>query len=256
MRLLAALLVACVCSTPIPARAQAPLDTLAQSQASPGSYAYSVALQYVPLGRSVDVGGLLSFRELGRVMRFSLAGSYTLTDRFAIHASVGSAQSAVQTEPLGGLFAPPASILVDSSTVASISGSYRVAPESRWDPRIALSATYPWGWGVQVSVTFLRDPVVLAGALGYVRALDRYDEGVRLALGIGFVANETLSFTLTTIQFLPTAGPTLPETHFTLQAIYGLDPEGKRDISLVNTVRLRGGEVQAGVGVMWTSRGP
>lgn len=256
MRHLLALLIACACSSPIPASAQAPLDTLARSQASPGTYTYTVALQYIPLGRSVDVGSLLSFRELGQVMRFSLAGSYTLTERFAIHVSVGSAQSTVQMEPLGGPFAPSASMLTDSSTLASLSMSYRMAPGSGWDPRIAVSAIYPWGWGVQVSASFLRDPVVLVGALGYVRALDRYDEGVRLTLGIGFVANETLSFTLTTAQFLPIAGSGLPETNFTLQAIYGLDPEGRRDIALVNTLRLRGGEMQAGVGVMWTSRGP
>jgi len=97
-------------------------------------------------------------------------------------------------------------------------------------PRVYLGLGYPWRAEGEVSMGFLRDPVVATGVLGLT-----YPWGKTAYLGVGLglalVLNEVYSLGVGASLHVP-LGVEPPGGSLFLRAGYSLDPEGKEEVAV------------------------
>ncbi len=236
-----------------------PVDPLKRPETTPGRFSFDLSLAYVPGGGSLlgvdEAKGPYQETYATHSLTPQLAASYALNKRLSLGLGLGYAYTRTQTKRR---YATDEAIDLEQSEgrlVSRASLSYRLAPESPLDPGFFLSLAYPWATRASLSASWIRDPVVLSGALAYEHGfLPPYPTTLGFSLGAGFVANDRVSYALDAALSQPIAfaAPATLSASFT--ASYALDAEGKRELSLTLSASERAGVVTAGLSLGYRVR--
>jgi hypothetical protein len=135
---------------------------------------------------------------------------------------------------------------------------YRLDPKNPWDPRASFSLGHPWQGGVGLSLSLLRDPMVLVADISLRGQSEEPWSWLVLGLSAGFVANLWISISASAGLAVPLAGVGIPSTTLGIRTRYALDVKGKQEIGIRATLVLRGGldlvELRGGVARSRTMR--
>lgn len=188
-----AALMLCAAASAATAQTFRPLDPLVRPKHGAGGYSFTVSANYAP---TVVYGqaGTYTSNDLG----LGLSGVYNVTDQFSVSGSVrGTASLQQQLTEEGasgmqelGVSAPSLGVQYD------FLGEY--APTLSAEVSLPFF-DQPWRFGVGVSASLLRDPLMVDAQLSYrytaalpEKTLATHD--ISAGLGLGFVVND--SFTL------------------------------------------------------------
>lgn len=237
------------------ARGQAPIDPFGWQAVPPGSLEYELVVDVVADGSAAAAGGELLLRQQYDVST-AVALRYAVNDRLSLRATAALKAWAARLGPQAG--APPPWQWSTGAPWGSVGVGWRVSPQSPLDPRLDVdvhAGAVP-GVGAHLSVSRIRDPVVINGALG-VRSLAGAGSS-RLAVTAGaraaFVANERLSFVAGIAHAFPAGMLDLPATALSAGVYYAWDGTNGAGLGLEALVLVRGGAVDAGFRVTWMGR--
>ena len=133
---------------------------------------------------------------------------------------------------------------------------YRLDPKNPWDPRASFSLGHPWQGGIGLSLSLLRDPMVLVADISLRGQSEEPWSWLVLGLGAGFVANLWISISASAGLAVPLAGVGIPYTTLGIRTRYALDVKGKQVIGIRATLVLRGGRTWLSLEAEWLGRGP
>lgn len=229
---------------PISVPAEEPIDPLVRADEA---YTWNLGLSYIPQGSegfAVDEYGrffayTLFFEDRG----LSLSGTLRLGERLRVGLGLTHNQWSMQKRRDYGV--------EDYEVITSTGGDlftseYQLHQGSFLDPRLNFSFGSSAS-GFEVSASLLHDPVVLAGAVGYVFTSGYPRQWLTMSLGAGFIANRWISFTM---------GAGLPAASLSLRTRYSLDVEGRQELWVRTSVSLRGEVVWMGLEIGLAGRGP
>lgn len=238
--LLAVLIILCLSSLSLP---QTPFQPLQRPSESGGQYTWQMNLGYTPSGQEgfgVDeFGQPYSYTRFSQDWQFGISGTLSLNSEWKMGFS--GANSTTQHREARKYFNRETDLKsTQHDFMYSISSEYRIDPKSAWDPRLSLSFGHPWQANVGVSVSLLRDPVVLVGQVNMLTQADEPHNWFSLALGAGFVANASINLSTSLSVTIPTSGVGLPTTTIGMRALYSLDSGSKREVGVRVTLSVQG----------------
>jgi hypothetical protein len=117
---------------------------------------------------------------------------------------------------------------------------FRVDAASEADPRLTLSVVYPAAAAGSISVSLLKDPIVLAAEVGVRGVKDPPSSWVVLDLGVGFVANTWIRLTTFAGLEVPAGSAGLPTARIGEEVRYTLDAGAGREMALRAMMVVRG----------------
>ncbi len=223
--------------------AQTPFQPLQRPAETSGQYTWQLYLSYTPTGASgfgVDeYGQPYSYTRFSQDWQLGVSGTFVLGAGWKMEFSASDSSTIdKETREYADHTTDLNSTRHDFSY--SISSEYRMDPKSAWDPRISISLGSPWEGEIGVSVSLLRDPVVLVGQVSILTQAEEPHNWLSLALGAGFVANAWINLSASASVTIPTRGVGLPTTTIDLRALYGLDSESKKEIGMRITLSVQG----------------
>lgn len=239
--------------------AQVSIEPLRRAEEPPGQYTWHLSLGYTPLGREG-----LGVDELGQPYAYTLfAQEWRLTFGGTVQLATGlktgvevSEQTTVTQEVQRYSTEEVRLTKTDRTVLYSTFCEYRMDPGSRWDPRASLFLGHPGKAGVGLSLSLLRDPMVLVADLSF-RGQEEEPQGWFVtSLGAGFVANLWISVSTLTSLAVPVVGVGVPSTSLGVRVRYGLDVQGKEEIGVRATLVLRGDRTWLALEAEWLGRGP
>ena len=105
-------------------------------------------------------------------------------------------------------------------------------------PPLEISLGYPDQAGLYISGSLIRDPVIFSVGMDYKNILHRKVEEIGIICGLGFLANDSISFKLTMAShYLSNHKP--PVISSSLSTSYLFDPENHRSITFNNTFQYK-----------------
>ncbi|WP_457637634.1 hypothetical protein [Oceanithermus sp.] len=226
---------------------------------TPGRFSFNVSLGYRPAG-----GRVLDFDESGSPYTKSFADhnlapavalSYAVTNRLSLGAGLTVRyqieQSIIRYSDGTSRYSENGS----HELLPRISLSYRLEPDSPLDPSISLSLNKPWALGASLSLSAIRDPIVLSGSLAYWHSfMPPFSSTLTLSGGVGFVANDRVSLSANAGLSQPLEFASTPSFLLGLSTSYGLDPEGNGQISLDVDATLNEGVINYGLSLAYSLR--
>jgi len=253
-----ALLGAFWCSAPVASAAAAvwerePIDAIRIDPPQRGRFELSAALELAPSGWVAWIpaaDGLVAYAEATHRFSGTVGVRYTVAPGWSVAVGAKAAVTHLREAWDGGdesqWYKTPLKV-----TTASVQYD---AP--RW-PRgtgvsVALRAG-PRSWGAELSLSQIRDPLVLFGSLHVNREAvgsERVDS-VGLGVGAAFVANERVTLRTTVGLTSPLAGLRAPATALSWRVGYFLDAQGDREIAAFGSWTHQGQELAAKIGIEW-----
>ncbi|HEY8418176.1 MAG TPA: hypothetical protein VIK93_09110 [Limnochordales bacterium] len=239
-----------------PAQGQVPLDPFGWHAAPAGSLEYELVVDVVPSGSAAPVGaGELVLRHRYDVSA-SAALRYMVSDRLSLRAAAAVHGWAARAGPHG--HPPPPWQWSADAPQGTVGAGWRFLPHSPLDPRLDVdlhTGAVPW-LEAHMSVSRVRDPVVLNGALGvrWLPATGGGGLGISAAARASFVANERVSFVAGIAHVFPAGMLDLPATALSAGVYYAWDGTNGAGLGLEALVLVRGGAVDAGFRVTWMGR--
>ncbi|MGB9757857.1 MAG: hypothetical protein ACPLZE_05290 [Candidatus Bipolaricaulaceae bacterium] len=241
-----------------PVFAQQPIDPLRRPEETVGQYTWRLSLGYTPSGREgvgVDeLGRPYTFTTFSQEWRLTLSGTVQLAT--GLKAGVEVSEQTVFTQEVRRY---PEEVRLSFSRRAVSSGlfcEYRLDPQKPWDPRASFLLGYPWKGGAGLSLSLLRDPMVLVADLSVRYQEEEPWSWFMLGLGAGFVANLWINISASATLAVPVGGIGVPQTSLSIRARYALDVKGKQEIGLRANLVLRGEQTWLGLEAEWLGRGP
>jgi len=246
----------------LPAAAQSlpePVDPLKRPASTPGRLTLGVSLGYAPTSGvlfDVDEGGnpYTDTYALHTLIP-DLSLKYALSDRLSLGAGLTARYRIEQTLRR---YAPDDTRYLESGSLVFLpraSLAYRIAPESPLDPSVVLSLYKPWAADVSLSASLIRDPIVLSSSFAFAHGfIPPYPSSFSLAAGAGFVANDRISFGLSTTLTQPLVFAASPNLSLGLSTSYGLDPEGSQQLTVSLNASVTGGALAYGINLGYELR--
>jgi len=259
---LAALLLALL---PGPAWGQGSIDPLRRPPERAGLLEYEFGVDVFPGGGETvgkdDRGQPLALVQQRYTLMPQVAFRYAVNERWSMRAAAGTSIGGWRRgDGHHGLGAWQWSA---GSGFGSVGVGWRWAPGTDWDPRLDVQ----WHLGpapqaeAHLSVSRLRDPVVLTGGLGVLAARAAWEPGgtapglgVVTAAKAAFVANQRVSFVAGVSHLLPAGVLQAPATTLTFGVHYALDGVQQRTVSWETVLVARGGALDMGFRVSWMGR--
>lgn len=241
-------------TVPVLSPAQTPADPLVRPDETPGKYELTLGLAYVPGGEeglALSEHGPVVYTNLQHQVVVPLGLQYfaspsssivlTLTPRIVHTIRAEMASGAATTS---------------SQTETSIGGSVglrrRLAPLHAWDPTLALSLDLPFRTAqLALSVSWLRDPVVLSGSLSYKVAIQPRAHHVAVDLGAGLFLNDKIRARVSAQQSVRLDEPALPRWNWSSGIVYSLDGRGISDLYVGLQRAEQGGKAVTGLVLEW-----
>jgi len=225
------------------ALAQEPIGPLRRMEEVPGQYTWSVSLTYTPSGKEGfgidEFGTPYTYTRFVQEWRLSFSGTVQLFSGLKIGGE--AAQISTITKELRRYQYGEERSEHESHGLAYLFFcETRMDPKNPWDPRISILFGRPWTGGVSLSLSLLRDPIVIVAEFSF-RGQEEEPQGwFTSAVGAGFVANPWISISTTASLAIPVIGIGVPQTSLGLRIRYALDLKGKAEIGASATIVLRG----------------
>ena len=244
---------------PATALAQAPIDPLRRPEEPVGQYTWRLGLGYTPSGQEGmgidELGRPYTFTRFSQEWRLTLSGTVQLATGLKTGFEVSEQTLLIQEVRRY----PDEEVRLTSSHRAMLYNffcEYRLDPKNPWDPRASFSLGHPWRGGAGLSLSLLRDPMVLVADISLRGQSEEPWSWLFLGLGAGFVANLWISISATTSFAVPLVGVGIPLMSLSIRARYALDVKGKQEIGVRATLFLRGERTWLSLEVEWVGRGP
>lgn len=231
-----------------------PIDSIRIEPAEQGRLELSAGLELVPSGWEtlVAVGDtLISYAEASHQAIASIGVRYTLVRGLSVSAGISTGLVHQREAWDGG---GQSQRLLGTALRVSSAGLRYDTPRS---PRgsslgIALSGGRRAS-GIEVSLSQIRDPLVLFGSLFVARDARAPDPVNSVGLGVGaaFVANERVTLRASWGVTSPFTGVRAPASALSWRVGYLLDVAGDREIAAFGSWTNRGHEIGAKIGVEW-----
>jgi len=236
-----------------------PVDPLKRAENTPGRFSFNISFGYKPTG-----GRVLDFNEDGvpytktyAVHRLTpaFALGYAVTDRFSLGAGLTVSYRIEQTI---NSFDDGTSHYSESGShelLPRVSLSYRLEPDNPLDPSLSLSLYKPWALEASLSLSAIRDPIVLSGSLAYWHSfMPPFTSSLTLSSGVGFVANDRISLSASASLNQPLIFASSPSLSLGLSTSYNFDPAGNSQIAFNINTTLSGGVADYGLSFSYSLR--
>ena len=232
--------------------AQQVVDPLQRLETEPGDFSYFVSLSYFPGGDSTllidEAGEDVFITEVFQDFGLSFGGSYSLNSDLSFSASLSPSFSLSTVEVADGV-----DETVTSEAAFDIGGAvaatYSFARDSDLDPAASLSLSYPFAASIDLSASFIRDPIVVGGFVGVTKPFDAPGADLLLGSSVGFVANESIDLRFGNSVSVPVGVVSPAAWSLSLRVGYALNPEGSREVGLTSYLNVREGEASLGLGI-------
>ena len=239
------------------AQTSSPIDPLQFLAEDDSLYSYSFGLSYIPLGEqniNLSEDGLYSFTRVSQVASLNAEGVYNLSPTFSLGLQVGP-QLVFSDEERTELESGELSRVSDTSSDWNGVFTVRYRPENLGEivPRISAGVSYPWGVVVEGSGAYVMDPVALSAKVGYKQDLeeDRDEQAFFVGAGVGFVANDKISFSLASTYQVPLDLTGIPAVGLELRTGYSPEPGVPQSLGIVTNLTASGGNTLIGLGLEW-----
>jgi hypothetical protein len=208
-----------------------------------GRLMWTVAFGYSASGREGlafdEFGDAYSFILLEQDSVFSLAATTGLSATTSVGATIALRRTdTTESRQYVDLQTQ------DASTSRGVSclvwHQSRLDPADETDPRLTLSVGYPAAAAGSISVSLLKDPIVLAAEVGVRGVKDPSSSWVVLDLGVGFVANTWIRLTTFAGLEVPAGSAGLPTARIGEEVRYTLDVGAGREMALRAMMVVRG----------------
>jgi len=234
-----------------------PVDPLKRPEHTPGRFSFNFYFGYSP-----SSGAYLDYDEEGNphtdsytshALSPSFSARYAISEQLTVGAGLTIHYTVTQTLRSYYEGETESTKYIDEgdlSFLPRLSLAYRPEPDSLYDPSLSFTLYKPWALGVSLSVSLLRDPVVLSSSLSLSHSfMPPYSSSLSLAAGAGFVANDRISFSLNASLDQPLSFAASPGLSLTFSAGYGLDPEGNSQLSLDLSASFKDGGASYSLGL-------
>jgi len=172
--------------------AQVPIEPLQRPEEPVGQYTWRLGLGYTPSGREGvgidDLGQLYTFTRFSQEWRLTLSGTVQLATGLKTGAEV-SEQTTLTKEIRRYPNEEVRLSFSHRSVLYHFFCKSRLDPKNPWDPRASFSLGHPWRGGIGLSLSLLRDPMVLVADISLRGQNEEPQSWLVLRLGAGFVAN-------------------------------------------------------------------
>jgi len=239
--------------------AQAPIEPLRRPEETVGQYTWLLSLGYTPSGQEGmgldDLGQPYTFTRFSQEWRLTLSGTVQIAT--GLKTGIEISEQTTLTQEIRRY--PNDEVRLSSSSRAisyNLFCEYRLDPKNPWDPRASFSLGHPWQGGIGLSLSLLRDPMVLVANISLRGQSEEPWSWLVLGLGAGFVANLWISISASAGLAVPLAGVGIPSTTLGIRTRYALDVKGKQEIGIRATLVLRGGRTWLSLEAEWLGRGP
>lgn len=241
------------------ASAQEPIGPLRRLGEPPGQYTWRVSLGYTPAGREglgVDEFGIpYSYTLFVQEWRLGFSGTVQLATGLKMGAEI--AEISTIAKELRRYPSGEERLERWNSAIAySFFCETCVDPKSPWDPRTTVSLGHPWVGGITLSLSLLRDPMVIIVDFSFLGRKEEPQGWFAARLGAGFVANPWISISAAASLTVPVIGIGVPEVSVGLRVRYALDVKGEKEIGVRTTLILRGDQPLVSLEGEWLGRGP
>jgi hypothetical protein len=229
------------------AKAQA-IDPIQIGIQEPGKFGVHLNLGFAPSGiRFLGPDNTVWTRQSYGI-GLSLAVDYTVDERINVS---GTAAGAFE---LARVFSDTQNqILTVANGGGSLSLTYRLDPNSSFDPSLLISFGYPWTLGATLNARLIRDPILLVGLFGVSKPLDVEGMFFNGSVYVSFVANERMTLSSQLSTEIPIGGNALPSSSIAFRIGYTLDSETLEEIGLRVTISIRGDATRVGFGFEWNA---
>jgi hypothetical protein len=227
----------------LPGWPQTPIDPLQLLDQSIGRLMWTVAFGYSASGREG-----LGFDGFGDPYNYTLLEqdevlSFSATTGLSATTSMGATTALLRTDTTESRQYEDAEI----ETTATGKGiscviweQFHVDVASEADPRLTLSVGYPAAAAGSISVSLLKDPIVLAAEVGVRAVKDPPSSWIVLDLGVGFVANTWIRLTTFAGLEVPAGSAGLPTARIGEEVRYTLNVDAGREMALRAMMVVRG----------------
>lgn len=229
-----------------------PIDSLVRPQDRPGQLRYSLALRYAPLQTS-GLGeeaerGIFAFTRVEHGLLLSGALELTLDATWKAFVGLSPEMVYFQTERrfaqelerLGGYELALGGLLGLEARLPGWGGL---------EPRVAIALGYPWALQYSLSLSLIRDPVVLVAQMSLNDALNERPTQLSFTLGTGFVANERISMQLAGELGLSLEPLILPSARLRLKTTYTLEARSEQQLASLLSLQVTGEQLRLGWGL-------
>lgn len=237
------------------------MDPLKRPEPEPGKLTFSASLGYRPhsytsLGFD-ETKGPYTDQTTSHALTADLAFSYAISEVLSFGLGFTGGLEIFQTLRTYTQIEKEA-YLTDNDAFLSPRAvlAYRLAPENLLDPSASLTLQYPWAAALSLSLSYLRDPIVLSFSAGLSHSFTPpFTNVLTASVGAGFVANDRVSYRVSATLSQPLAFASAPTMSGGFGVDFSLDPEAKESVSLDLSASLRGGVAEAGVALAYQVRG-
>ena len=244
------LLVGCSC-----AFAQQPIDPLRRLEPEATQYNYNLGVQYTPSGEQAlttdETGQTVAASQAVSTLGLTLAGSYALTPNLTLYGQGNPTLSIVATQ----IGTQPGETISTFDSSGVVGATFAFTPGEGLDPGISVELGYPWAVASALSVSLLRDPIVLRGSAGLAKPFDEPGFDLRLGSGVGFIVNDVVDLSASTDLDLPIGRTEPANIAVGLRTGYSLDPEQNQEVGLQTTLDVKGSQVVVGLSLEFSGRG-
>lgn len=232
--------------------AQQVVDPLQRLETEQGDFSYFVSLSYFPSGDSAlavgESGQDVLITEVFNNFGISFGGSYSLSPDLSLSASLSPSFS-LNTVEVADSEVQNASSEFSADIGSAVAVTYAFARDSVLDPVVSLSLSYPFAGSVDLSASFIRDPIVIGGFVGVAKPFDASGADLFLGSSVGFVANESIDLRFGNSLSVPVGVVSPVAWSLNFRMGYALNPEGTREVGLTSYFNVSGGETSLGLGI-------
>jgi len=171
--------------------AQTPIEPLRRPEEPVGQYTWLLGLGYTPSGQEGmgldDLGHPYTFTRFSQEWRLILSGTVQMAT--GLKTGIEISEQTTLTQEIRRY--PNDEVRLSSSSRAmsyNLFCEYRLDPKNPWDPRASFSLGHPWQGGIGLSLSLLRDPMVLVADISLCGQREEPWSWLVLGLGAGFVA--------------------------------------------------------------------
>jgi len=188
--------------------AQVPIEPLQRPEEPVGQYTWRLGLGYTPSGREGvgidDLGQPYTFTRFSQEWRLTLSGTVQLAT--CLKTGVEVSEQTTLTKEIRRYPNEEVRLSFSHRSVLS-SGS-----KNPWDPRASFSLGHPWRGGIGLSLSLLRDPMVLVADISLCGQNEELQSWLVLGLGASFIANLWISISASASLAIPLVGVRIPST--------------------------------------------
>lgn len=229
-----------------------PIDPLLHLREKAGGHEVRLGLHYEPGGDESS-----QFEQFTEYITIYTRFRYFFSDRFSAYVGMQPSFWSVDQESSVHEGERRETSYSDTELSGELGARYRFATDSPLDPYLSIGTSLPLDTAqLSLEGSFIRDPLVWSGTLGYKRSFDPPEDWLALGSGVGFIVNDKITLTASAFYDIPMGHVAVPQVGVTVGLVYSLDSEGKSGVSLVTSSVSRGSDTRQPMGVEWYRRSP